>query len=57
MPWDAIIEQGAELLPPTSEGAGRASLPVRMMVGLLYLKYAYDLSDDEVLERWLVAVA
>ena len=53
MPWDAIVEQVAELLPPTPEGAGRASLPVRMMVGLLYLKYAYDLSDDQVLERWL----
>jgi len=24
-----------------------------MMVGLLYLKYAYNLSDDQVLERWL----
>jgi IS5 family transposase len=53
MPWDAIVEQVADVLPPTPEGAGRASLPVRMMVGLLYLKYAYDLSDDEALERWL----
>ena len=24
-----------------------------MMVGLLYLKYAYNLSDDQVLDRWL----
>ena len=24
-----------------------------MMVGLLYLKYADNLSDDQVLERWL----
>jgi len=52
MPWDDIVEQAAELLPPTPEGAGRASLPVRMMVGLLYLKYAYNFSDDQVLERW-----
>ena len=48
MPWDSIVEQVADLLPPTPEGAGRASLPVRMMVGLLYLKYAYNLSDDQV---------
>jgi len=53
MPWDSIVEQVADLLPPTPEGAGRASLPVRMMVGLLYLKYASNLSDDQVLERWL----
>ena len=53
MPWDSIVEQVADLLPPTPEGAGRASLPVRMMVGLLYLKYAYNLSDDQMLERWL----
>ena len=53
MPWDDIVEQVAELLPPIPVGAGRGSLPVRMMVGLLYLKYAYNLSDDLVLERWL----
>jgi len=28
MPWDDIVEQVADLLPPTPEGAGRASLPV-----------------------------
>ena len=47
MPWEGIIEQFAELLPPTPEGAGRASLPVRMMVGLLYLKYAYNGNPPE----------
>ncbi|MEX0385366.1 transposase [Spiribacter pallidus] len=52
MPWDSIVEQVADLLPRTREGAG-ASLPVRMTVGLLSLKYAYNLSDDQVLERWL----
>lgn len=30
MPWDSIVEQVADLLPPTPEGAGRASLPVRI---------------------------
>ena len=32
---------------------GRKSLPVRLMVGLHYLKYAYDMSDEGVLEEWL----
>jgi len=33
MPWDSIVDQVADLLPPTPEGAGRASSPSRMMVG------------------------
>ena len=53
MPWDAIVGQVADLLPPTPEGAGRASLLVRMMAGVLYLKYTDDLSNDQVLEVWL----
>jgi IS5 family transposase len=53
MAWEGIVEQVSDLLPPTPKDAGRASLPVRMMVGLLYLKYAYSLSDDQALERWL----
>lgn len=32
---------------------GRKSLPPRLMVGLHYLKYAYDMSDEGVLEEWL----
>ncbi len=32
---------------------GRPSLPTRLMVGLHYLKYAYDMSDEGVLEEWL----
>ena len=32
---------------------GRPALPTRMMVGLLYLKYTYNLSDEEVLQGWL----
>ena len=31
--------------------AGRPRLPIRMMVSLLYLKHAYGLSDDQVVER------
>jgi transposase, IS5 family len=31
---------------------GRPRLPIRLMVSLLYLKHAYNLSDEEVVERW-----
>ena len=33
-------------------GNGRPGLPTRMMVGLHYLKYAFDLSDEDVLAGW-----
>jgi transposase, IS5 family len=32
--------------------AGRPRLPMRLMLSLLYLKYAYNLSDEAVVERW-----
>jgi hypothetical protein len=32
--------------------AGRPRLPVRLMVGLLYLKHTYNESDESVCERW-----
>ena len=32
--------------------AGRPRLPVRLMVGLLYLKHSYNESDESVCERW-----
>jgi transposase, IS5 family len=32
---------------------GRESLPGRLMLGLHYLKYTYDMSDEAVLEEWL----
>lgn len=31
---------------------GRPGEPLRLMLGLEYLKYTYDLSDEEVVERW-----
>jgi IS5 family transposase len=34
-------------------GAGRPALPIRLMAGLLYLKHAYNLSDEATCERWL----
>jgi IS5 family transposase len=32
---------------------GRPGMSTRLMVGLLYLKHAFDESDESVLERWL----
>ena len=32
--------------------AGRPRLPIRLMVAFLYLKYAHNLSDDAMIERW-----
>jgi IS5 family transposase len=31
---------------------GRPRLPIRLMVALLYLKHAFDVSDEELVERW-----
>ena len=35
---------------------GRPRLPIRLMASLLYLKHAFNLSDEDVVERWLVNV-
>ena len=32
--------------------AGRPRLPVRLMASLLYLKHSFNLSDEELAERW-----
>lgn len=32
---------------------GRPGVPIRLMVGLHYLKHTFDLSDEEVVERWV----
>ena len=32
--------------------AGRPRVPLRTMIALLYLKHAFDLSDEAVVERW-----
>jgi IS5 family transposase len=36
-----------------SEGMGRPALPTRLMVGLQYLKYLYNESDDGIVQRFL----
>jgi IS5 family transposase len=32
--------------------AGRPRLPIRLMASLLYLKHAFNLSDEELVQRW-----
>ena len=41
------VEFGAGISP-----AGRPRLPIRLMVSLQYLKNAFNLSDEELVERW-----
>lgn len=36
-----------------SEGQGRPAKPTRLMVGLHYLKHAFDLSDEQVVAQWV----
>src|SRR5215469_2699582 len=35
------------------EALGRPGKPTRLMVGLTYLKHCYNLSDEQVCERWV----
>ena len=53
------VVQDADLFGPTTQlagaglsNAGRPRLPLRLMVALLYLKHAFNLSDEELCERW-----
>ena len=49
--WEWIDDELADLY-----GArGRAAVPTRFMVGLLFLKHIYGLSDEGVCERWVHA--
>lgn len=53
MPWADLEAALSATLPPTPLAGGRPALPVRLMAGLLYLKHAYNLSDEDVCGRWL----
>jgi transposase, IS5 family len=53
------LREGADLFGPTAAvvGAGvsprgRRRLPIRLMVSLLYLKHAFNVSDEELVQRW-----
>jgi transposase, IS5 family len=51
---EAIDLFGVSPMEPAGgvSAAGRPRLPIRLMVGLLYLKHAYNESDESVCERW-----
>lgn len=53
MPWETLERELSSVLPPAPAGAGRPALPFRMIIGLLYLKHAYNHSDEQVCARWL----
>ena len=42
----------AQLVGAGVSNAGRPRLALRLMVALLYLKHAFDLSDEELCQRW-----
>ena len=48
--WQALVD---EFGPLYAEGKGRPGIPIRLMVGLHYLKHAFNLSDEAVVERWI----
>ena len=34
-------------------GSGQPPLPTRLLIGLHYLKYTFNESDESVVERWM----
>src|SRR6266849_3880950 len=53
------VVEGADLFGTTTavagdgvSRAGRPRLPIRLMVSLLYLKHAFNASDEALVERW-----
>ena len=49
---DLFGSGGGVLVGAGVSHAGRARLPIRLMFSLLYLKHAFNLSDEETCERW-----
>ena len=47
--WSAAVER----FGPLYSDEGRPGVPIRLMVGLHYLKHAFNLSDELVVERWV----
>lgn len=49
---DDLFGPSLQLAGAGIAGAGRPRLPIRLMASLLYLKHAYKLSDEELVQRW-----
>ena len=48
--WNAAAERFGALY---AAGVGRPGVAIRLMLGLHYLKHAFNLSDELVVERWV----
>jgi len=48
--WSSFDESFGKCYSP---GQGRPAKPTRLMVGLHYLKHTFNLSDEEVVKRWV----
>ena len=48
--WESFETEFGALYHAT---LGRPGKPTRLMVGLSYLKHSYNLSDEQVCERWV----
>ena len=49
---DDLFGNTLEIAGGGTSAAGRPRLPIRLMSALLYLKHAFNLSDEELVERW-----
>ena len=47
-----LFGPSAQLIGAGVSAAGRPRLSIRLMASLLYLKHAFNLSDEELVERW-----
>ena len=54
---DLFGSGGGVLVAAGLSYAGRSRLPIRLMCSLLYLKHAFNLSDEETCERWVTGLA
>jgi len=50
IPWEQFDET---IDPCYAENVGRPGCDTRLMIGLLFLKHAFDESDESVVERWV----
>lgn len=48
--WHRFEDQLAEFFPSPT---GCPAIPSRLIVGLMYLKHAFNLSDEVLIERWV----
>ena len=52
VPVEDLFGPSVQLAGAGTSAAGRPRLPMRLMLSLLYLKHAFDLSDEALVERW-----